>query len=252
VSRQRPLAGRRILVTRPRGRSRELCRELARLGARVVSLPLIEVEYPPRNPALEAELRALESYDWIAFTSPHGVVATIRGLRRIGRDAAALRCARVAAVGPGTAAALGRHGLRADVVGQPSTGEGLARVLRRAVVGPASILHPGSDRAGHSLSTTLAAAGHRVREVVAYRTVAVRTAAGRRAAHADAVIVCSPSAVAQLRAQRIGPPRAVLACIGPVTAKAARALGLRVGAVARRPTARALAAAAVRALAEAR
>lgn len=238
----RPLDGKRVVVTRPRGRAAELTRELRALGAQVVSLPLIRIR--SRQPALEA---ALASHDWVALTSLHGVQAVVPKLARMGRGRP-----RVAAVGPGTARALLRRGIRPDVVARTATAEGLARALRQALAGArARVLHPTSDRARRALREGLTSGGHRVTELVAYRTLATKPpSAGlrRRAAQADAIVVCSPSAVRQLRARQLASPRALLACIGPVTARAAREQGFRVGAVASRPTPRALAAAVARAL----
>lgn len=243
----RPLDGKRVVVTRPHGGAAELTRALRALGARVVSVPLIRIRHPRRQRALEA---ALGSHDWVAFTSVHGVEAVAPELARLrhGRP-------RVAAIGPGTAQALQREGIRADVVARTSTGVGLARALRRSMKDASRVLHPTSDRARRSFCEQLASAGHRVTEVVAYRTLPTKppsSALRRRAAQADAIVVCSPSAVEQLRARRLFAPRPLLACIGPVTAKAARELGFRVGAIASRPTPRALAQAVARALGPAR
>lgn len=248
----RPLAGRRVVITRLADRADPLASELRALGAHVVESPLIRIEHPRRAPALDAELRALSSYDWVVFTSVPAVEAVVRRLRALGRSVRALRSRRVAAVGPATALALRKRGIEVAVVAKTSTALGLAQALLRALPREATcLLHPASDRARGVLSERLASAGHLVRQVAAYRTRPARGSAARALRlweRADAVVVCSPSAVEQLAAPGRSASRGALTCIGPVTAKAARERGFRVAAVARSPTSRALASALVRAL----
>lgn len=248
--RPRPLAGRRVVVTRPRGRSALTGSRLKALGAEVVELPLVAIAPPLRPSVLDAELRSLASYDWVVFTSSHGVEAALGRLAKLGRSLSTLRGVRSAAVGPGTAATMLRHGLRPDLVARPSNGAALVRHLLGATNGPAAFLHPTSDRPRPELFAGLRSAGHLVSEVAAYRTIALRPPASalRRARAADAFVLCSPSAAEHLHGHGLPPERAVLACLGPTTARAARGLGLRVDAVASRPTAAALAQAVARAL----
>lgn len=245
-----PLAGRRVVVTRPRGSAVAIGRRLAALGADVVNLPLLAIAPPLRYAALDAELRSLASYDWVVFTSRHAVDAAIARLRALGRGPVAWHGLRVAAVGPGTAAALLRHGVRPDLAARPSNAAGLVGGLLGAMRGPAAILHPTSDRARPELALGLRRAGHLVSEVVAYRTLSARPAASalRRARRADAFVVCSPSAAEELHRHRLPPAHAALACIGATSARAARRLSLRVDAVGARPTPEALAQAVARAV----
>src|SRR5206468_1837542 len=106
----RPLFGRRILVTRARDQASELSRRLEALGAEPVEFPLIRLE-----PIETAEWSPGDSPpDWVIFASANAVACFWRLLERTGRDWRALGAARVAAVGPATARALAEHHLRAD------------------------------------------------------------------------------------------------------------------------------------------
>ena len=117
---QRPLFGRRIVVTRAREQASELRVRLEQLGAEVIELPSIALE------PIDFELPELGRYEWVVFTSANGVDAFFDGgLARAGRDARALAPAGVAAIGPGTERALARRGIRADLVPERFVAESL-------------------------------------------------------------------------------------------------------------------------------
>lgn len=105
-----PLFGNKIIVTRPKERSGALSGKLRELGAEVLELPAI------RAAALDTELEDLSSYDYLAFTSPAGVNIFFDRLREQRRDVRSIRQAKLAAIGPGTAAELEKHGLFADLM----------------------------------------------------------------------------------------------------------------------------------------
>ena len=133
----RSLAGRTVAVTRARAQASTLARTLGGLGARVIQAPVIRIE--PLAP------RPLDPspYDLVCLTSPNGVAALFERLAAGGRDARALAGVRVAAIGPGTAAALAERGIVADIVPERFVAEGLVQALeqvpvRRALVARAS------------------------------------------------------------------------------------------------------------------
>jgi len=113
-----PLAGMRVLVTRPKAQALPLVRKLELLGAVPVVLPAIEAREPadwgPADAAVD-RLRA-GGYDWLAFTSANGVTAFFNRLKALGRDARVIGRAQLAAIGPATAAALTDHHLIPDLV----------------------------------------------------------------------------------------------------------------------------------------
>jgi uroporphyrinogen III methyltransferase/synthase len=230
---QRPLLGRRIVVTRAAEQAAELVARLERLGAEAMAAPTIELEDVTPPTALDAALAALESFEWIVFTSAHGVAVFFARLYASGADVRRLGHARLAAIGPATARALGDRGLRADLVPPTFRGEALAEALGPQVSGQ-RVLLPRADGAREVLVRMLVQAGAEVREVPTYHAKPVASLPDRiRALLAidaiDAITFTSPSTARGFHALLEGGARATgsarIACIGPVTAEAARALG---------------------------
>src|SRR5579863_5595030 len=118
------LVGKRVLVTRAEGQADEASALLRAKGAGPALVPAIAIGPPDDEAAAERAVASLATYDWIAFTSANGVERTWELLARAGRDASAFGQARLAAVGPATAAALARHGLTAHVTAKELRGEG--------------------------------------------------------------------------------------------------------------------------------
>ncbi|HEX9012025.1 MAG TPA: uroporphyrinogen-III synthase, partial [Anaerolineaceae bacterium] len=110
------IAGKRILITRPREQADGLAAELEQLGAVPVLLPAIEIA-PMEDPAaLDAAIETLGEFRWVIFTSANGVTAFWSRLGALGKDENALAGLRVAAIGPATARALEERGVRPDFV----------------------------------------------------------------------------------------------------------------------------------------
>ncbi len=220
----RPLFGRRIVVTRARARASALAGELRRRGAEVVELPTIAFE-PPDDPDRLARAAArVGGYDWVVFTSPIGVARFMEQLR----DARALGGVRVAAIGPGTAAALAANNVVADLV----PGRFVAEALLEAMpAGPGRVLIPRAETARDVLPEGLAATDWEVDVVPAYRTVAPPPDPGApdRLAGTEVITFTSSSTVTNF-VDTYGsdgvPP--VVATIGPVTTATARSRGLEV------------------------
>jgi uroporphyrinogen-III synthase len=228
----------RVLVTRQPEQAGELRAGLQALGLTVVEVPLIEIA-PPADPApLEAALRALAGYDWIAFTSANAVTAVADRLAALG-----LRWpggARVASVGPATSAALADRLPGAPVALEPTADHralGLLAAFAALPLEGARVLLPVSDRARDLLPRGLRQRGAAVDTPVAYRTLPAPDLGPRLARAlgqgADLVTLASPSAVEAFVSSRpAGGPVPPVAVIGPVTEEAARAAGLTVAVVA--------------------
>jgi uroporphyrinogen III methyltransferase/synthase len=229
----RPLLGRRVVVTRAREQAGPLVEGLRRLGAVPVEVPVVEVVDPADGgTALAHAAAGLAAFDWVVLTSANGVDRLLPLLR----DSRAFGACRIACVGPATAAALARWHVRADLVPDEAVGEALVDAF------PA----PPDDRAGRVLvaqaadarpvvAEGLRDAGWGVEVVEAYRTVPVTPAPGvvEKAAAADAVTFTASSTVlAYLDAAGPDAVPSAVVCIGPVTAGTARDAGLAVTAVA--------------------
>lgn len=233
----RRLDGVRILVTRRPEQADDLTRHLNELGASVTEVAAVAIEPPEDARPLVEALERLEGYDWLVLTSANAVASVSRALRSLGRGLPG--AARVAAVGPATAAAV-REAFSREPDLCPGTefrGEGLVDAFTGTPVAGRRFLVPTSDRARDVVPVALSARGAVVDVVVAYRTVAPADLGDRLGAVLDAgidlITFASPSAVENLAAVAGGRARGLAAAvIGPVTERAARAAGLRVVAVA--------------------
>ncbi len=226
----RALEGRRIVITRPAEKARRLADRLRALGALPIEYPTVKIEPAEAGP-LDAALRALDTFDWIVFTSANGVDAVCARLAAAGKDARELGRRKVAAIGPVTAQALRERGIEPTLV----PGEYVAEAILAALgeVGGKSFLLPRADIAREALAVGLREKGAVVTEVAAYRTVgAVGGGPPPDLSLADAVTFTSSSTVRHFLASGAAVGRAKVVCIGPVTAATARELGLAVDAVA--------------------
>lgn len=222
------LRGRRIVITRPAEKAHRLAERLRKLGAVPIEFPTVRFEPAEAGP-LDAALRALDSFDWIVFTSANGVQAVCARLVAAGKDARDFGRRKVAAIGPVTAQALRARGIEPALV----PGEYVAEAILEALgdVRGRTFLLARADIARETLATGLREKGAIVTEVTAYRTVG---AGGPPPdlSEADAVTFTSSSTVRHFLASGATVGRAKVVCIGPVTAATARALGLSVAAVA--------------------
>ena len=232
----RPLFGKRVLVTRPRVQAGALAGLLEREGAEVVEVPVIRIEPPDDFDALDSTLGRLGSFDWVVFTSANGVSAVFDRLSECGGDARALHGNRVAAIGQGTARAIRGYGIAADLVVSQSVSEGLVEELGRRGVSGSRILLPGAESRRSVLADGLEGLGAEVKAVAAYRTVRVEGSRDRAARALsdgiDAATFTSASTVRGLLGLLDGDVGLLagvkIACIGPVTASEAMKAGLDV------------------------
>ncbi len=232
----RPLFGRTVVVTRAREQASELGARLEVLGAEVLELPSIAIE------PLGFVVPDLERYSWVVFTSANGVTAFFdRGLASAGLDARALAGVRVAAIGPGTAAALGGHGVRPDLVPERFVAESLLAAFP-APAPHERVLLARAEQARDVLPEGLAERGYAVDVLAVYRTVRADpdTAALERvrAGAVDALTFTSSSTVTNFcdLVGEVPEPQPLVASIGPVTSRTARERGLRVDAEAEEHT----------------
>jgi len=216
------------VVTRPSFQSDVLAGELGRRGATTLVVPLVRIEPLEDKTTLAAALDNLDRYDWVVFTSANGVAA----VRRL---AASFGEAKVAAVGPATAAAVRTLGVEPSFVPERFAGEEIAASLEP--LSGARILLPQANIADPGLAEELRKRGAIVDAIPAYRTVEVERTASELAEmrEADVIVLASGSAARSL-ASRGGAGDALILCIGPKTADVAREVGLPVGLVAQEAT----------------
>jgi uroporphyrinogen III methyltransferase/synthase len=227
---QRPLFGRRIVVTRAREQASALRTRLEELGAEVIELPSIAIE------PVEFALPELGEYAWLVFTSANGVDAFFdRGLTPAGLDARALGGIRVAAIGPGTGDALARRGILVDLVPERFVAESLLAAFPDPDEVGQRVLIARAESARDVLPQGLTDGGYTVAVLGVYRTVPVEPDASDlarvRAGEVDAVTFTSSSTVTNF-CDVVGPDAAPVrvVSIGPVTSQTARERGLAVDA----------------------
>ncbi|MCX8117370.1 MAG: uroporphyrinogen-III synthase [Desulfobacterota bacterium] len=237
--RKKPLSGKTILVTRAREQSADFASRLERLGAEVIPLPMIEI-VPPRSwEGMDRAISSLRSYDWIIFTSVNGVAFFFDRLKEMGKTPRSLSKARICAIGPATAEALRKRGVRVEYIPKQFVAESILRGLKRKGIEGKRILLARAERAREVLPEGLQSMGARVDQVEAYRTVKPKGASirlkkllGQR--KVDVVTFTSSSTVHHfidlLKGEEVPAllKGVAIACIGPVTAESAREAGLRV------------------------
>lgn len=235
------LTGVRVVITRPESQSEALSQRLRSLGAIPVPFPVIAIAPPEVGGALDRALANLSDYDWIIFTSVNGVAHFWDRLAAITAGALHLQpgipgfSGRVAAIGPATARALEQRGIAVHLMPAEFRAEAILAAI--GDVAGQYVLLPRADIARPDLADGLRARGAFVIEAPAYRTVRATpsaTAFQELQRGVDIVTFTSASTVQHFVAltQDVDYGDPLIVCIGPVTAEAARRLGLRVDAVA--------------------
>jgi len=231
-----PLAGLRVVVTRPRHQRSELLDRLRVEGAEVISVPTIEIVDPlDEGEDLARAVSELQSFSWVVFTSANAVDRFCGQLR----DPRDLGEVRIAAIGTATVAELARNGLLADLVPERFIAESLLEVFPLPPHGdpsrPPRVLYPSAEVTRDVLPRGLRELGWEIDVVIAYRTVPATITESDRAAiaSADVVTFTSGSTVEQWLAA-LGPDLLppTVACIGPVTADVARRNDMRISVIA--------------------
>jgi uroporphyrinogen III methyltransferase / synthase len=235
----RPLSGRRIVVTRSREQAGDLIDMLEERGAEAIPAHAIRITTPEDPAPLERACREAGTFNWVVFTSANAVDYFMRALLAVG-DIRDLHGVRLCTVGPSTASRVQRYGIRVDLTPAEFRAEALTESLKASgTLQGQRILMPRADIARDRLAEDLRAAGAEVVDVIAYRTIAgnadrsdydvYRMLLDRQI---DAVTFASASAVRNFVAM-LGEDQAadllhstVIASIGPVTAEAAQQLGI--------------------------
>jgi uroporphyrinogen III methyltransferase/synthase len=265
---QRPLFGRRVVVTRASRQAGGLVHALAAQGADAVAFPCLDVAPPLDRDALDRAVAALpDAYDGVVLSSPNGVDAFFDALVRVGLDARALAGRTVAVVGTGTADACRRRGITPDLVPDKARAEGLAEAFQAEGWLGRRWLHVRADEGREVLGEAIHSAGGQYTLAIGYRTVrpaiphmlvqslrspedggegfdAVCFASGKTARH----FVETLTEVEGEDGARWMVSAAKIVTIGPVTTAAVEALGFEVAQTAAEPTQDALVAAVIAAV----
>jgi uroporphyrinogen III methyltransferase / synthase len=225
-----PLFGKRIVVTRARGQADALSARLRALGADAIEVPTIEIRPAADYGPLDRALAALDTYDWLIFTSANGVRHFVDRLDRSATDLRALR-ARICAIGPATRAAVEALHLKVDLIGKEYVAESLLDAFAAHDLAGKRVLLPRAAVARDLVPTELTRRGAHVDVVEAYRTVAPDDVADR----VHRALACDPhfltftsSSTVQNFVAAAGKTSIPAISIGPVTTATAKSLGIAV------------------------
>ncbi len=235
----RPLFGRRIVVTRARKQASDMVKKLSDMGAECLEYPVIRVVVPDDAAQLDEAIHRIGAFDWLVFTSVNGVEVFFSRMKALGKDTRALGHIRTAAIGPATAEKMYRFGLGADIVPESFRAESVVAAFAEKAVSGKKILLPRAAGARPVLPVELAKMGADVEEIIAYETVSDTTATGGlvaalREKTVDMVTFTSSSTVTNFAAllpedefDKLLSGVAV-AAIGPITAQTAAEKGFTV------------------------
>lgn len=228
------LAGKCVLVTRPKHQAEAAIRELEALGATVFAVPAIEIQPPESFEPLDGALRMLESYDWVVLTSVNGVRATAARMEELGISPSSLEGRKLAAIGPATAAEMERFFRAPDLVPAEYVSEAIAEAMPD--IEDQRFLLARADIARRDLAHLLRERGAVVDEVCAYRIVPSDGMVDLPSKRPDFITLTSAASARAtydlLKSKGLGDwmVQSRLVTIGPITSATVRDLGFEVAA----------------------
>lgn len=226
---QKPLFGKRIIITRSREQSKKMAHRISELGGEPILFPTIQIADPLDTAPLDDAIRKVGEFDWVIFTSVNGVERFFRRFFEICDDIRDLAGPRLGAIGPVTSAEIRKHGLKVDLLAKEFVAEGVLELLSDEDVRGKRFLIPRAEKAREILPETLTQRGGQVQVVSVYRTIlpdstdidAARNMLARK--EVDAITFTSSSTVTHF-VQMLGKDEALslldgvtVASIGPVT-----------------------------------
>jgi uroporphyrinogen III methyltransferase/synthase len=238
---KKPLFGQRILATREHAEGFELLEEL---GAEIISFPTIEIVPPENYDTLDQAIGAVESYDWLIFTSRNGVKYFFKRFFEKDRDIRDLKGIHICAIGTKTAAEVNAYGIKVDLVPEEFRAEGLVELFQKFQGSKGEglkglrFLFPRAEKAREVFPDRVRELGGEIDIPVAYRTIKPEFHGKRlrRFLKEGRISIATFTSAATFNNFReiMGKDaeeflRAlVIAVIGPVTAKAVEKAGLHV------------------------
>ena len=235
----RPLSGRRIIVTRAADQAGEFTTMLTNRGATVLECPTIHLVPPGNWDEFDTAVGKLADFTWLVLTSVNAVRFFFQRLHTLGFDARALGQCKVCAVGPKTAEAITAHGIRPDQIPLDYKAESIVSELAQRGISGQRILFPRADRAREIIPRDLEQMGAFVTAPVIYRNIlperlCPETLLALEKRCVDCITFTS-SSTARNMADLLGADLladmlkgVAVASIGPVTSQTCRDLGLKV------------------------
>ena len=242
----KPLFGKRVVVTRSRSQASVLSQRIEELGGDPLEFPVIEIVPPADYTPMDRAIDGISSYHWLIFTSVNGVESFFDRLRYQQKDIRDLKGLRLCAIGPKTKEALEEKGLIVDYMPSEYRAEAIIENLKGVLKPGEKVLLPRADIARKILSETLTAMGAEVDSVEAYRTlqgagdaVHLREMLRDKLIH---IVTFTSSSTVRNFVELLGEDSkellagVTLASIGPITTSTAKKLGLKIDLEAREYT----------------
>jgi len=235
----RPLMGKRIVVTRAREQASEFVKLLSDLGAECLEYPTIKMVPSDNVDHLDKAIENISTYDWLVFTSVNGVAYFFERLFKNGKDVRALNHLRTATIGPATAKRLLGFGIKSDIIPKTYRAESIIESFENIDVKGKKILLPRAKEARPILPVELNKMGAAVDEVTAYCTEQVLDNIDALLSQlenneVDLITFTSSSTVKNFK--NLLPEKKIdtlmenitVASIGPITSETAKNLGFNV------------------------
>jgi uroporphyrinogen III methyltransferase/synthase len=235
---EKPLSGKKILITRARDQAAVFTLSLKELGAEVIELPTIEIVPPVSWKGLDRAIDQIASYDWLIFTSANGVNFFWERWKERGKDHLP-PSTKICAIGPATAYQLVEKGIEVHYTPKEFVAEAILKGFDKSMLSGKRILLARAKEARDVLPEGLRRMGARVNVVEAYRTVKPKGGSKKlkdllTKGKVDLITFTSSSTVnyfAELMKdedlQKLLKDR-IIACIGPITARTAKNWKMRV------------------------
>ena len=233
----RPLFGKKVLVTRSRHQASALSSLLMEKGAEVLEMPTIHIERMPNYDELDKAISNFSNYDWVILTSANGVKMLFERLDALGKDSREFKGLKLCAIGPATAKALQNKGLNPDYVPPKYTAADIVAGFENQNLAEQKFLLPRAEIASEELVEGLLKLGANVHQIATYKTslaskVNKKIMKNFEAGEVD-IVTFTSSSTAKGFVSVMGDnwkmiDKAIVASIGPVTSATAKELGIEV------------------------
>ncbi len=236
----KPLLGRKILVTRSRAQSKRMADAISKHGGVPILFPTIEIRPPDDFRELDESIGRIGEFDWVIFTSVNGVERFFERFFEIRDDIRDMAGPRIGAIGPVTASSIRNRGIKVDLLAKEFVAEGLLARLSKEEARGKRFLIPRAEKAREILPRGIEEMGGEVHVVSVYQTgmpadSAIEKARGMlEKREVDAVTFTSSSTVTHF-VEMLGTANisslltnVTVTSIGPVTSQTAKDLGLTV------------------------
>lgn len=234
---QRPLFGKKIVITRARAQASNLVSRLSELGAHCIEIPTIKIAPPEDLSILQQAISGIGQYDWLVFTSVNGVKYFFDTLFDMGKDVRILGHLKFACIGPVTKERLADYGIISDILPETYRAESVVDAFSTVDIKNRKVLLPRAEKARTILPEELKKMGAVVDEITAYETLLdadekEQLISQLKADQVDAVTFTSSSTVtnfmALLKSENMDKAldNITFASIGPITSDTARSLDI--------------------------